>query len=725
MRNKLILLLFTLFFSLSLQAQQATISGKVVDVENSNPIHAVNIYLENTNIGTITDRSGEFKIKNVPLGDYRIIVSTVGLKRIKQDITVREGINRFDFSLEKSTEALGAVVVTGTATPHHLKRAPVQTQLISSDEIKTSAPSDFNELMLNVNPSVDLTPGSMGAFLTMNGLANDFVLILIDGKRMYGDVGGHSDLNRINPDDVERIEIVKGASSSLYGSDAIAGVINVITKKSKNKINVSNATRYKQYNTFQQNNSIDLNLGKLKSSTSFSHKRTDGWQLSPYELDDDSLVATDKKAQNAYKDYTFYQKLSYAVTKKLEVYAQGSFYKKDVLYPESVKKYGFYFEDKQLSAGAKYLLQGKDYISVDYNRDQFKYFYKYNQDYKNYSEGDLKINNDQILDNVHVKYFNQIGETNRLIVGLDYMNEKMISEDRLIDGKADANTISLYAQDEMNFFKKLDIVVGGRLIQHKEFGLRFTPKATLLYNLKNFNFRASYGKGFKAPTVKELYYNYEKRGTVYMGNTDLKPQTSDYYSVGVEYINNRISTSVNVYRNNVKNLIAYQTIDLLPGDQDNGIKRRRKHFNIEDVQTQGVDVSLNAKLPYGFVVGAGYSYVDAMNLTKNIRLERIASNYGNMSLAYNHVWGFYALNATLLGRIQDEKFYEDGNAKAYNLWKLSTTHTFSNLGNVDLSFTAGIDNITDYVDDSPYGSHYGTLSPGRTYFVGLIINFAH
>ncbi len=709
----------------ALKAQKADIKGTIVKAENGKPLQDVNVYLENTTIGTITNSKGQYEIKNVALGRYTIIASAVGLKRSKQDIRLSEGINQFDFTMQNSEKSLGTVVVTGTSTPHHVKKAPVRTQLISKKEIKTAAPSDFNELLLNLNPSLDVSPGSMGAFLTMNGLANEFVLILLDGKRLYGGVGGHADLNRINPDAIERIEIVNGASSLLYGSDAIAGVINIITKKAKNKINVSNTTRCKKYNTFQQHNAIDLNLGKLTLNTAFSHKKTDGWQLSAYEWDDDTIVKTDKKAQNAYKDYTFNQKITYALTQKIEVYAQGSFYKKDVMYPESVKKYDFYFEDAQLSGGAKYLLQGKDYISVDYNRDRFKYFYKYKQNYKDLRKGDLRLNHDQVLDNINIKYFNKIGSNNRLIIGANYLNEKMVSEGRLLGGKADANTMSLYVQDEMKLFKKISLVAGTRLIQHKEFGIYSTPKITALYNLHDMNFRAAYGKGFKAPTVKELYYNYEKRGTVYMGNTNLSPQTSDYYSLGVEHINNTISVSVNVYRNKVKNLIAYRSIDLFETDKENGIKRRKKKFNIEAVQTQGLDLAMNANLPYGFTLGVAYAYVHAMNLIKDIRLERVAANCGNMSVSYERTWKNYALNASIIGRMQDEKFYEDGNAKAYHFWKFTTSHTFTPFeSGMVFSFTAGVDNITNYIDDRPYGSHYASLSPGRNYFLGLTIHFS-
>ena len=120
----------------------------------------------------------------------------------------------------------------------------------------------------------------------------------------------------------------------------------------------------------------------------------------------------------------------------------------------------------------------------------------------------------------------------------------------------------------------------------------------------------------------------------------------------------------------------------------------------------------------------GIGYVDAQNETDKIGLEGVAENYGNVRLQYDHKWKNYLLNLTFMGRFQDEKFYTDGNAKAYDLWKFTTTHKFISFADFNLELSLGVDNVFDYVDDSPYGSHYGTINPGRTYFAGVNINFS-
>jgi outer membrane receptor for ferrienterochelin and colicins len=715
------LLLMTVLF---VKGQNAVLKGVVTQKDTQQPLCGANVFFKGTTTGTGTNNKGEFQIKKLVPGEYDLIVSFSGFKRHDVQVVLNEGENTLVVKMEESENNLDEVVVTGTGTPHYIKTAPVPTELISKKAITTTGAAEFTELMLNISPSFDFNPSSMSSSMKLNGLSNDFILILIDGKRTYGDIGGNSDLNRINPDDIERIEVLKGAASLLYGSDAIAGVINIITKKSRQKINVSNATRIRNYQTVQQSNTLGINQGKFSWNGSFNHKSSDGWQLSKYEEDDDELVDTDAKAQNKYSDRIFKHTLSFRASEKLELYGGNSYYEKDIYRPLTVGKYGYYYEDYTYQAGAKYLLNEKDYVSLDYDYDNYLYYYKYNQASGDYVSGDKLINNDQRMSNVSLKYVSSLSENHTLSVGADYLYEKMVSENRLVDGEADVYTLSLYVQDEITLFEKLDLVAGLRTVKHKEFGNAFTPKISFLYKLDQINIRGTYGYGFKAPTLKELYYDYEKSGTVYMGNVDLDPQKSQYYSAGLDYHLSNFTISVNGYINQVDDLIDYQTIDLYEDDEENGISKRKQHYNVEESCSKGIDVLLHAYLGAGFTLGGGYSYVDAQNISDDEPLEGVANNYGNISMSYDHKWKSYHINANILGRMQGEKYYDDGNAKAYNLWKLTSNHRFTKLGSFALELQLGIDNIFDYVDDSPYGSNYGTINPGRTYFAGLIVNFS-
>ena len=147
---------------------------------------------------------------------------------------------------------LNEVVITGTGTEHYLKDAPVQTEVITSKALEQYQARSIDDLLSGLSPSLTFHDGDMGSHIQLNGLNNDYILIMINGKRMNGDVGGQNDLNQLNPANIERIEIVKGAASSLYGSDAIAGVINIITKRNREKMELTNTSRIGEYGDIRQ-----------------------------------------------------------------------------------------------------------------------------------------------------------------------------------------------------------------------------------------------------------------------------------------------------------------------------------------------------------------------------------------------------------------------------------------------------------------------------------------
>ena len=158
---------------------------------------------------------------------------------------------------------MNEVVITGTGTEHYLKDAPVQTEVITSKALEQYQARSIDDLLSGLSPSLTFHDGDMGSHIQLNGLNNDYILIMINGKRMNGDVGGQNDLNQLNPANIERIEIVKGAASSLYGSDAIAGVINIITKRNREKMERNQLPAYRwlaEYRPTMGSESIEIRL---------------------------------------------------------------------------------------------------------------------------------------------------------------------------------------------------------------------------------------------------------------------------------------------------------------------------------------------------------------------------------------------------------------------------------------------------------------------------------
>ena len=212
--------------------------------------------------------------------------------------SIIEGKKNEDLSL-----LLEEVVVTGTGTNHYLKEAPVQTEVITKRALEQYQARTIEELLNGLSPSISFMDGSMGNHIQLNGLSNDYILIMIDGKRMNGDVGGQNDLNMLNLANIERIEIVKGAASSLYGSDAIAGVINIITKKNLSKQELTSTSRVGEYGDVRESISLGWTFGKVKSVTALDFHHTDGWrntdlQWNQQQLKPGSTQKTVKRSTN-------------------------------------------------------------------------------------------------------------------------------------------------------------------------------------------------------------------------------------------------------------------------------------------------------------------------------------------------------------------------------------------------------------------------------------------
>ena len=188
-------------------------------------------------------------------------------------------------------KTLQEVVVTATGTGHLLKDVPVQTEVISHKMIESYGGKSLEDILEGLTASFAFNEGDMGSKAQLGGLGNNYILILINGKRLHGDNGGENDLGLIDPNNIERIEIVKGAQSALYGSDAMAGVINIITKKHDTQgLLLENTTRYSRFNDIRQRNGLGLRIGKVQSYTSFQLQHNDGWQNTSKEFAEGHVV---------------------------------------------------------------------------------------------------------------------------------------------------------------------------------------------------------------------------------------------------------------------------------------------------------------------------------------------------------------------------------------------------------------------------------------------------
>lgn len=660
--------------------------------------------------------------------------------------SILEGKKTEDLSL-----MLEEVVVTGTGTEHYLKDAPVQTEVITRRALEQFQARSMEELLAGLSPSLTFHDGSMGSHIQLNGLNNDYILILIDGKRMNGDVGGQNDLNLLNLANIERIEIVKGAASSLYGSDAIAGVINIITKKHHDKTEFTSTSRVGAYGDVRESASLGLTIGKVKSMTGVNFHHTDGWRNTDLQWNQQQLKpGSTMKTVNRSTNYTLTESLDWNVNDRLSLTASGSYYERWVVRPHGPWSYlpnDFYYRNYGFAAGGKYRLSKRNYLTANLSYDRYGYFYDYKlQEVTDYFKDGDRITyfpgqrikqsvQRQVLGQVKGVFY--IGDRHLLNTGFEYLYNHLESPHHIDGDRASVYTLAAYAQEEWTAADDVVLTAGARGTVHKETGFNLSPKIAVLYNKGDFRLRASYALGYKSPTVKELYYNYTATLgggslTAYHGNKNLKAQTSQYASVGAEYAGRKFQASVTAYANFLRNMIELVEINLTAEEKLNEIEKSKMYLNLTQARIWGVDFTFNYQPVQTLTVSGGYSFSDpraqypdqGADYMKYIPIDATSQHNATLNASWHHTWSRYRLGLAVYGRYQSVRRYvEDNDADAFQTWRINTAHTLLGMKKWTLTLNVGVDNLFNYVDRTPFGRNRATTTPGRTVYASALIKF--
>lgn len=683
----------------------------------------------------------------------------------------------FGQSKEKELQ-LQEVVVTATGTQHTLKDVPVQTEVISRKMLDSFGGKSIEEILGSLTASFAFNEGDMGSQMQLGGLGNSYILILIDGKRIHGDVGGENDLGLIDPQNIERIEIVKGAQSALYGSDAMAGVINIITKKHPEAgVYADNSTRYGMHNDLRQHNTLAFNIGKFGSQTNFQLQRNDGWQNTSEEFAE-GMVLTDSKNKtvNEFRNWQIAEHLTYRPMPALEFYADGSYYIKDIYRPRNgnhpscdVYTYDLHYNNASASAGGKWDFgeARKNSLSLDVDWNKHAYSYNYTahtyeymllkgEEYGDldgewysvpYLPGQRKLQSDQQRLMAQLKGIFYLPQANTLHAGAEYRYDYLNAPDRTQTGSASDWTGSLYVQDEFDKLEWFNLTAGLRLVRNQNFGVRLTPKVSAMFSVGDFRFRLGWSQGFKTPTVKELHYRYLHvmgSSTFFnIGNTGLNPQTSNYLSTSAEYRGEKFTVAVSGYLNKLDNMIALVNVPVgeIPagittaylGDGSTGVQARM-YKNMDDARTYGVDVTLSYQVIKDLTLTGAYSWLNTeahlydaeKDRMISVTIDGTAHHKWSTSAMYSHTFSpLYKLGINLSTRGSSTRLYQNNrNGKAFQIWRINTTHDF---GKRDRMLTyrveLGVDNIFNYVDRTMHPYHLGNNTPGTTVYGTFGIKF--
>ena len=652
---------------------------------------------------------------------------------------------------------LNPVVVTGSGHHQRLKSTATPVHVLSSQEIREQGISTFDGALTRMMPQASMAPSSMGTFLRLNGLGNKYILILINGQKLTGDISNNVDLNRINMARVKRIEVLDGAASSLYGSDAIAGVINIITDQpTQNLISATSDTRVSGYGQLTENVTLDIFKDGFGSYTSFSHDQADSYQTTDLEYIKGSDTETQKTIAplfTGYRSNLIGQKFTYAPNQHLALNAGLDYSYKITDRPETRQDvtggtdYEMRYKGFRWNLGGIYKFTTRNSLQANFTVDRFRYGKEYDVATKDYAVGDYVQSKKQCMMDGEVKAILGFSKASTTILGANWRKDYLKASSGNIDESA--YTLAAYAQHELKFQKDFTATLGLRLTHHETFGDHLTPKVTLMYAPGNFRLRATYSAGFRAPGLDELYYHYYSvnRGKpqISFGNQELKPEKSNYFSLNAEYRDEFIAVSVTGYLNRINDMVVKQNVKVddlslaflrlefpeMTDAEAQKLEQYALYQNSDQGDVKGVQVNVSANLFRGFNLSANYVYTYARTRSGEewTVLERSMRHAATIAANYHHSWGRYGLNVNLNGRLQSKTYYtgtyED--APGFGIWNLQTKHTFDVVKWALLEPSIGIDNIFDKVDRRIDSStrKYALYSPGRMLVVGLSVKFKY
>ncbi|MBV72136.1 MAG: hypothetical protein CMH52_12485 [Myxococcales bacterium] len=528
----------------------------------------------------------------------------------------------------KETQADGGdddMIVTGTRTPQRRSDSPISTEVITRKEIEESGATNLGQLMANA-PGVQVQRTFAGVGIALQGLDAKHTLVLLDGDRIPGSKDGVFDIERLNLENIERVEILRGAGSALYGADALGGVVNIITRKESREDHVSTHLQ-----TFFGDDKSSETVGRLSTRTGRVSGTVSGgyhWLPAFRVASNDEAIdeATDGSSiedwylrgvsrVNVLERSRLNVGIEYAKRQRAGVDASGNgavFDRRQV-----VDMYDAFMSFEHKADGGDRFVSSLRY---NYLRDQFLMDQrlsdrgdKYEDSRLQYTQGngqtDLKLPAQNVL-SLGVDGIFETAENPRIV----RYNECDFESPSISCRTADRYRGAVYLQNVWTILNDpyLVLVAGSRFEGDSRFGHVAVPRVALRYDpIESLTLRTSIGQGYRAPTFKELYLRFDNPSVGYTvrGNDALEPELSMSYQLSADLkIKSFASVYLNLFRNEIEGLIDYDLV--APGSADGSLDLYQL-VNQTDVTTQGGQAELLLRYGYLAILRFGYQYLDA------------------------------------------------------------------------------------------------------------------
>ena len=699
------------------------LSGKIVDNQTDEGISFASIGVKGTNRYAVTDAEGKYTL-TLPKGAYELVVRASDYMEQHVPVNLEGSEMSVDVSLASSVFNLDDVVITGTRTEKTIVNSPVLTRLITAAQLQRN---DFENIMdaLQFNiPGMQFNSDPRGDNIKIQGLENDYILILVDGERLSTTPGGPIDFERMSTSNIRQIEVIKGAGSALYGSSAIGMIVNIITKTPLRQTEGWVKARYSRFNDLLIDGSFGTCYKNLSSQTLFNRNSTDGYDLTP-----ESPEAYTKQPQ---ANMTFEERLVWT-RRGTKISAAGTLYFNNVKNPPlSTKNTHYRSHNITARAGLEQQLGKFNNLKFNYYGDFYTrstVFERLDSVGKNATCDIQTLRLTDVytpLENlqwVGGTEFNWIRNYNIMQYGEDQKIRKM-------------NDFNAFVQGDWELPYNWEVVAGLRYTHHSVFGNAFTPKLNLMYSPGNLKLRAGYSRGFKAPDATELYSDFMMGSVSHnIGNPNLKAEHSNYFSLSAEYMFRNFNISAEIYQNSINDKIQSAYVNVI--DADGVMSTEMRYSNVDKVRIRGVEISADYYPIRQVYLHASYAYTDALNRKTGLQLRGNTKH----SLSCNGSWRFKVLghegSLAMSGHWCSRKINDTEETKrddatgetstvvttstqpAYSIWKLTLQYTPWRHKHMALTATAGVDNLFNYKDNVTYT----TYDPGARVFGSVLFTF--
>lgn len=537
-----------------------------------------------------------------------------------------------------NTTQLNEVVLTATRTARQLSSLPLPVTLVPQKQIIQSGTVRLNEILTEQTGIITVADESGFEGVQIQGIASDYILILIDGVPLVGRSAGNFDLSRLTVGNIKQIEVVKGPSSSLYGSEALGGVINIITEKPKTEELQGNLS-YRIGRFTQQDINLDL---KQRFNTFRYGLFANRFSSKGYDLNPD----VEGQTVNPFENYTINGRVYYDFTDKLSLFTSGRFY-------DQKQDAGFRFNDVNFEGDTKER-EWNAHTRLDHTWND-KLSTTYELYYTNYTADERLVdpltdhvlsdsNFDQNLLRPEIRANYAFAKAGTLTTGIGLQYDQL--DRTFFDEVVRFNSQYIYAQYDVHPTEKMNVILGGRFDNHSAYSNQFSPKLALRYKLTDdIALKGSVGYGFKAPDFRQLYFDFTNSAVGYtvLGynvaidklnelqeqgqildivvpeselGTSLEAESSVGYNLGLAFKKEKWLVELNGFRNDFKNLIDTRII----ARKTNG-QNVFSYVNFDEIYTTGFELNARYKLTQNLQLSAGYQLLYAFDKTKEKLVE--------------------------------------------------------------------------------------------------------